>query len=134
MLARVMRAISAAKTAPRASVGITMCEKNGPMPLPIDTRAGLPCRDHAHRDRHEDRDNEGGDGQGYGGLDPLRNQLGDRQVREDRDAEIAMQQSPDPGRELDIERLVESQLLADAGDVVGGRRVSGYDGGGVARA
>jgi hypothetical protein len=43
-----------------------------------------------------------------------------------------MQQGPDPGHELDEERLVQPQLLADPGDVVRCRRVAGYDGGGVA--
>ena len=40
MLARVMRAISAAKTMPSANVGITMCDRNGPNPAPIVTK---PC-------------------------------------------------------------------------------------------
>ena len=39
-----------------------------------------------------------------GRLDPLLDQLGDRQVGEDRDAEIAVQQPPHPGAELDVER------------------------------
>ena len=45
-----------------------------------------------------------------------------------------MQQGPDPGHELDEERLVQPQLLADPDDVVRGCRVPGNDCGGVAGA
>ena len=64
----------------------------------VDPRPGLPCRQHAHRDRRQHRDEQGRDRQGHGRLDPLRDQGRDRQVGEDRDAEIAVQQVPDPGR------------------------------------
>ena len=64
----------------------------------VDPRAGLPGGEDAHRDRHDDRDDQRRDRQRHGRLEPLLDQLRDRQVGEDRDAEIAVQQAPHPGR------------------------------------
>ena len=101
---------------------------------PVDPRAGLPRCHHPHRDRHEDGDDQGRDRQGYCRLDPLRDQLGDRQVGEDRDAEIAVQQTPHPGHELYVKRLVEPEFRADPDNVVQCRGVPGDDDRRVARA
>ncbi len=38
-----------------------------------------------------------------------------------------MQQMPDPGRELDVERLIEAERAMDAGDVGRCRRIAGDD-------
>ena len=67
------------------------------------------------------------DRQSDGRLDALGDQLGDRQVGEDRDAEIAVQQTPYPRHELDVKRLIKPELLPDPGDVVQCRGIAGDD-------
>jgi hypothetical protein len=58
------------------------------------------------------------------GFDALADQPRDREVGEDGNAEIAVQHVPGPLDETDQERLVEPELVADLGDVVGGRQIA----------
>src|SRR3546814_17485312 len=58
-----------------------------------------------------------------GRLDPLRDELRDRQVGEDRDAEVPAKQLPQPRQELDVDRPVEPEIGADAGHRSEERRV-----------
>jgi hypothetical protein len=58
----------------------------------------------------------------------LRDEIGDREVGEDRSAEIAMQDAPGPVAELDEEGPFETEALADALDI-GGGRLARYRGG-----
>jgi hypothetical protein len=67
-------------------------------------------------------------------LDALADHLQDRHVRDQRHAEIALQQLADPGEELGVERLVEAERGADALELFGRRVVAGEDRGGIARA
>ena len=56
-----------------------------------------------------------------------------RHVRDQGDAEIALQQLADPGEELGVERLVQAERDADALELFGRRIVAGQDRGGIAR-
>ena len=55
-----------------------------------------------------------------------------RHIRDQRHAEIAMQQLADPGEELGVERFVQSERDADALELLGRRVVAGQDRGGIA--
>ncbi len=98
----------------------------------VDPRADAPRRDHAQRHRQHDGDDERHHGQRERRLQPLADQLRNRVRGEDRVAEIAAQQLPDPGEELDQQRLVEPQLGADLRDVLGRREIAGDDRGRIA--
>ena len=65
-------------------------------------------------------------------LDALADHLQHRHVRDQRHAEIAVQQLADPGEELGVERLVEAERGADALELLGRRVVAGEDRGGIA--
>ena len=93
----------------------------------------LPRRDHAHRNGDAERQDQGQDHQRDGRLDPLRDHVGDRQVGEDRGAQIAVQDVPEPVDEAHQERPVEAERGADALDVGGRGLVAGDDRGGIAR-
>jgi hypothetical protein len=58
--------------------------------------------------------------------------VADRKPREDRGAEIAVQQRPRPRAEAHEERIVEPQVRPDLGDVVVGRGVTRDDRSGIA--
>ena len=91
----------------------------------VDPASRLPGRDHAERHRDHDGQDEGERHQRQRRLDPLRDQGRDRQVGEDRGAEIAVQDAPEPAPELDQERPVEAEALANALNVGGARLVAG---------
>src|SRR6202022_1108152 len=74
--------------------------------------------------RHRDRDRR---------LDALADHLQHRHIRNQRHAEIAMQQLADPGEELGVERFVQSERGADALKLLGRRIVAGQNRGGIAR-
>ena len=57
----------------------------------------------------------------------------DRQIGEDRGAEIAVQNAPDPASELDQERTVETQTLANALHILRARLVARDHHGGITR-
>ena len=100
----------------------------------VDPRAGLPGRQDSHRDRRQNRDDQRRDRQRHGRFEALLDEFRDRQVGEDRNAEIALQEAPHPAAELDVDGLVEAELGADADDVFDRRGIAGDDRGGIARA
>ncbi len=93
----------------------------------VDPGAGLPGREHTdrHGDRH--RQDQRDQHQRQRRLETLRDHRGDRKVGEDRVAEIAVQDLPDPFAEADQERPVEAEALADTRDIGGARLVAGDD-------
>jgi hypothetical protein len=81
----------------------------------------------ADRDGERHRDEQGRQRERQRRLEPLRDQPGDREVGEDRDAEVALCQAPQPDRELLDHRPVEPELGAHRGDRFAGRVVAGDD-------
>jgi len=84
---------------------------------PVDPGVRFPGRHDPHGHRNQNREDDGGQRQHEGRLEALGDQVGDRQIAEDRDAEIALHQGPDPGAELDHDRFVEAKLFANKIDV-----------------
>ncbi len=93
----------------------------------VDPRSLLGRRQHAERDRDHDRDHGAEHHQRQGRLQPLRDHVRHRQPGEDRIAEVAVQDLPQPGPEPDQERLVEPERDADGGDLRRRRLVAGDD-------
>ena len=98
----------------------------------IDPGAVLPGRHHAQRDGDYDREDNGEHHQRQRRLDTLRYHVRDRQVGEDRGAEVAVQDLPQPFAEADQEGAIKTERGADALDVGGGGLVAGDDGGRIA--
>ena len=73
--------------------------------------------DHADRDGDQDCDDQGRRRQGQGRLDPQQDQLRDVLLEEVGLAEIALEEVADPDAELDQQRLVQAEGLADLGDL-----------------
>ncbi len=99
----------------------------------VDPGALLPGGQHAERHGNHDGQDDGGKRERDRRLDALADHLQDRHVRDQGDAEIAMQQLVDPGDELDVERLVEAERSTDALELRRRRVVAGDDGGGIPR-
>ena len=101
----------------------------------IDQGIRSPCRYYADRYGDADGKRQGHRHQRQRRLRALRDQRGDREVGEDRRAEIAVKDLPEPFTEPDQKRPVEPEAHADARDVVRGslvardhrRRVAGRD-------
>src|SRR5262245_64573602 len=79
----------------------------------IDPGVGAPGREHADWHGEQDHDDGRGDGEGYGRLHALGQEVRDRLVGKDRYAEIAAQQAAQPDRKLLIERPIETELAAN---------------------
>ena len=99
----------------------------------VDPGAVLPRRDHAERHRDRDREDDGRQRDRDRRLDALADHLQDRDVRDQRHPEIAVQQLADPGEELDVQRLVQPERGADAFKPLGRGVFAGEDRGGIAR-
>ena len=99
----------------------------------IEPRARLGRGDHAQRNRNQDRHHERAERERDGRLDALTDELRDRKIGEDRRAQIAVRQRPQPASELHQERVVEAEPGVNAPDVLVGRDVSGDDRGRIAR-
>ena len=93
----------------------------------VDPGAVLPRRDHAERHRDDDGEDDGRQRDRDRWLDALADHFQHRHVRDQRHAEIAMQQLADPGEELGVERLVQAERGADALKLLGRRIVAGQD-------
>ena len=100
---------------------------------PVDPGAVVPGRQHAHWDRYADGQDQCQNHQRDRRLQPLPNHAGDRQVGEDRHAEVTAHHVPGPFAEADQERAVEAQPGADTFHVRRRRLVAGDDGGRVSR-
>jgi len=94
---------------------------------PVDPRALLPRRQHAHRDRHDQRQHHGQHHERKRRLQALRDHVRDRQVGEDRGAQVAVQYVPQPVAEAHQERPVEPERRTDAVDIRGRRLVPRND-------
>ena len=91
----------------------------------VDQRAVAVGGQHAERHGEADGDDQGADRQRQRRLDALGDQLGHGLLEEEALAEIALQDVADPDGELRPDRLVEPELGADVGDLVGGGVVAG---------
>ena len=109
------------------------CEHRETHHEPVSPGAGLRGGYYSDRHRDQHRDDERQQSQRHSRLHALSDQRGHRQIGENRRAEVAVQQPPDPAAELHQERLVQTELRADALDVVGGRNVTGDNRGRIAR-
>ena len=99
----------------------------------VDPGAVLPCRDDAERHRDGDGKDDGRQRDADRGFDALADHLQHRHIRDQGNAEIAMQQLADPGEELGIERFVQPERGANALELLRRRVVAGQNRGGIAR-
>ena len=98
----------------------------------VDPGAVFPGGEHAHGNGDADGEDQGQDHERDGGFEALTDHGGDRQIGEDRGAEIAVEDVPEPFAEADEEGAVEAEADADAFDVGRAGLVAGDDGGRVA--
>ena len=99
----------------------------------VDPAAVLPRRDDAKRHRDHDGEDDGRHRDRDRRLDALADHLQHRHVRDQRHAEIAVQQLADPGEELGVERLVQPERGADALQLLRRSIIAGENRGGIAR-
>ena len=113
------------KPQPENRQGETQDGKNHDRAVNPGTR--LPRRHHTHRHCQQHGKQHGTDGERQRRLQALADQLGDRQVGENRRAEVAAHHLPQPDGQLLVQRRVQPQLVTDAFNVFRRGVVPGND-------
>ena len=93
----------------------------------VDQLARLPRRQHADGNGQRHRHEQGRERQRHGRLETLGDEARHRQVGEDRDAHVALQELRRPDEELLDHRTVEAELGADGRDRLGRGVLAGDD-------
>ena len=104
---------------PRKKVGMADAGDRHHRQRPVERRVVPHRREHPGRDADQHLDAERVERQQHGRLHAVEQRLGDRLAEEDRLAEIEPQHAAEPAHELDRQRVVQPELIAQPRDVLG---------------